>query len=210
MAQLAKKEFDIGFPKMVKRVAASEKITKADLREWCNHIVHAMHTYGHIDYMNKLIAVLSPMNKRTCVEFFKTFAGYKINPDTGVFEGKDKKKYLKALADWQKFSADPLNNIWVWSERHLDVVVKPFTTEDITKRMSSLWKSAHQANISNVDILKAVLSAKDKGTGLVFSLDDIITCLTELDVQVDAMAGQSSQFVRGDVAPAMNAPEAPM
>lgn len=199
MAKLSKQQFEAGFAPMLERVSASERVTKEDLKVWCNNIVQAMHDYGNIDYMNKLIKVLTPMNKRVVLEFFKHFAGYHFNTDEGIFDKKSKKRYIEALGNWEKFSQDPLNNVWSWSERHIQVEVKPFTVDDVAKRASSLWKSAHAANISNVDIIKSVMLAKDKDGKLAFSLEDVIQALQSLDVDVAAETNQGSVFARGDI-----------
>lgn len=199
MAKMNKQQFEAGFAPMLERVAGAERVTKAELKEWCNHIVQAMHDFGNIDYMNKLIKVLTPMNKRVVLEFFKHFTGYHLNTDEGIFDKKSKKRYIEALGNWERFSQDPLNNVWTWAERHIQIDVKPFTVEDVAKRASSLWKSAHAANISNSQIIQSILLAKDANGKLAFSLDDVVQALQSLDVEVAAETHQGSVFERGDI-----------
>lgn len=205
MAKLSQVEFLSGFVPMLERVAQAEKVTKAELKVWCNNIVDAMHTYGQIDYMNKLIAVLTPVNKKVVIEFFKTFAGYKMG-ENGLFESKDKKRYFEALKNWNESTQDPTFNVWTWAERNIEVTVKPFTTEDISKRMATIWKMAHEQNISNADILRAALTAKSKDGAMVFKLEDVISCLTELGVEGDLAVDPTSEFVIGEKPQVEDAP----
>jgi hypothetical protein len=191
--------FEAGFNTAIEALGAAEKITKETLKVWANKVIEATHATGQTAYMNKLIAVLTPVNKKVSILFLGHFTGYRYDEKEMSFLNKDKKKYAQALIDWEKFSADPLNNIWVWADRHIEVAHKPFTLDDVSVKTSRIWKDAHAAGLTNGDIIRAMLSAKDKDKAVVFTLDDIVSALSELGVEGDLKVEDTSIFVRGDV-----------
>lgn len=197
--------FEASFDKRLKTLQAVEKVTKVELQTLANETVEMTHVSGQIVYMNKVMAVLSPFNKRLAKTFFLYFTGYHFDEASALFDKKSPKRYTEALARWTKFKEDPLNNIWTYS-RDVKVEHPPLTTGDVSKRISALWSASHKANISNVDMLKAMLTANQPTKGkndipkLAFSLGDIIDALQALDVEVAAQAGQGSEFIRGNAA----------
>ena len=59
----------------------SERVSKDTLRSLSREVLEALHskedkTYGDIQYTNKVLDVLSPMNKRTYVLFMQEFSGF--------------------------------------------------------------------------------------------------------------------------------------
>lgn len=197
--------FEATFDKRLTTLQNSEKISKAELQTLANETVEMTHVSGQIVYMNKVMAVLSPFNKRLAKTFFLYFTGYHFDETSALFDKKSPKRYPEALKRWNTFKEDPLNNIWTYS-RDVKVEHPPLTTGDVSKRISALWSAGHKANISNVDMLKAMLTASQPTKGkkdipqLIFSLSDVIDALQSLDVEVAAQAGQGSEFVRGHAA----------
>lgn len=201
-----KKALESGLDQAVATLSQSEKLSKDTMKVWCNHVVDMVHAYGQVAYLNKIIGVLSPMNKKVAIEFFKHFAGYHYNKDTREFDGKSKKRYIQAVTDWKVFKEDPLKNIWTWAEQNIVVERAPFKVEDVTKRMSSLWKEGHAAGLSNVDILVAALKAQQPGTKgkknneapkLAFSVDDVANALIALGVEGNLEVDPTSPLVLG-------------
>jgi hypothetical protein len=191
--------FETEFDKAVDVLAGAEKITKETLKVWANKVVEATHATGQTVYMNKLLSVLTPLNKKVCTLFFSHFSGYTFSKEDMLFVSKDKKRYAQALADWLTFSEDPLKNLWTWAELHVEIEQKPYTFGDVKKETSRMWQRAHKAGMTNVEFLSAMLQADSKEKKVVFSLDDIINALGMLDVKVDAEVSDTSVFVRGDV-----------
>ena len=74
-----KNQFDAAYKANVEKLAASEKITKELLRSMSRDVLEAHHATGDVAYINGIIAVLSPMNKKVCILFFKEFSGHTCN-----------------------------------------------------------------------------------------------------------------------------------
>lgn len=152
-----KNQFDAAFKENVEKLAASEKITKDLLRSMSREVLEAHHVTGDVAYINGIIAVLSPMNKKVCILFFKEFSGHTCNED-GVFGKKDKKKYeeaRKASFDWLE---DPTFNVFSWAKRNVEVERKPFTLGKLQQQMGSLVKKAEENKISHADIIRALFA----------------------------------------------------
>ena len=115
------KAFDVEFDNAVEQIGASEKITKNLLKVYASLAVHAVHQFQNPAYLNKLRAALTPVNKKVFTEFALYFAGYSFDKDAQAFTTKSKKRYIEAKARWDAFCEVPLNYIWVWADRHIQV-----------------------------------------------------------------------------------------
>lgn len=184
--------FNAEFDKAIETIRASEKITKETLKVYANLAIDATHQFNQPAYLNKLRAVLTPVNMRAFTEFASKFSGYHFDKDAMLFDKKSKKRYAPALGAWQQFREDPLNNIWTWQKEHLQVEATPFNVEDLKSSFSKAWKRAHTANISNVEILKAMLSVTDKTEGVVFSVDDVADALLEMGIENELTVEEKS------------------
>ena len=58
-----KNQFDAAYKANVKKLAASEKVTKDLLRSMSREVIEAHHVTGDVAYINGVISVLSPMNR---------------------------------------------------------------------------------------------------------------------------------------------------
>lgn len=191
MAKIDKQAFEAGFPGMIERVSASERVTKDELRVWCNDIVAFVHAFGTIERVNTLLGVLTPVNKKVAREFFSFFLGYSFDENEMRFTSKSKKRYLNSVKEWEKFSEDPLNNIWTWADRHIEVTRKGF---NLSETFGKAWKAAHKANIPNKDVIAALLNVKDKEGSLVFTVEDVVSALQALSLSAEVKPEQGSPF----------------
>lgn len=154
-----KSTFEKSFASAIEKLAVSEAVTKRELRDLSRTVLEAWHATGNVVYANKLLGVLSPMNKKTAIVFFKHFSGFHFDDVMGAFDHKSKKRYDAAHADCVKFLADPNQNIWSWAERHIEVEQKPFDVKSIEKYMTVAIKNAAGVGKTQVDVLKAVFKA---------------------------------------------------
>ena len=152
-----KNQFDASYKTNIEKLAASEKITKDLLRSMSREVLEAHHVTGDVCYINGLIAVLSPMNKKVCILFFKEFSGHLCN-DEGVFGKKDKKRYDEAHKKSFDGLEDPHFNVFSWAERNVEVERKPFTLGRLQQQMGSLVKKAEENKISHADIIRAMFA----------------------------------------------------
>lgn len=154
-----KSTFEKSFATAIEKLAVSESVTKRELRDLSRSVLEAWHATGNVVYANKLLGVLSPMNKKTAIVFFKHFSGFHFDDVMGAFDHKSKKRYDIAHADCVKFLTDPNNNIWSWAERHIEVSHKPFDVTSVEKYMTKAIKEAAGVGLSHTDLLKAVFKA---------------------------------------------------
>lgn len=156
-AQFNREQFDQSYKANVEKLAASEKISKDLLRSLSREVLEAHHVTGDVAYINGIIAVLSPMNKKVCTLFFKEFSGHTCNED-GVFGKKDKKKYEEAASTSFDQLEDPLFNVFSWAERNVEVERKPFTLGKLQQQMGSLIKKAEGEKIPHAEIIRALFA----------------------------------------------------
>ena len=151
-----KNQFDDAYKANVERLAASEKITKDLLRSMSRDVLRAHHETGDVAYINGIIAVLSPMNKKVTILFFKEFSGHTC--EDGTFGKKNKKRYEEARKKSFDQLEDPLFNVFSWADRHVEVEKKPFTLGKLQQQMGSLVKKAEENKISHADIIRALFA----------------------------------------------------
>ena len=152
-----KNQFDVAYKANVKKLAASEKVTKELLRSMSRDVLEAHHVTGDVAYINGLIAALSPMNKKVTILFFKEFSGHICNGE-GVFGKKDKKKYDAAHKASFDALEDPHFNVFSWAESSVEVERKPFTLGKLQQQMGSLVKKANENRIPHSDIIRAMFA----------------------------------------------------
>ncbi len=154
-----KATFEKQFAASIEKLANSENVTRKELKELSRTILEAWHATGNVIYVNRLLKVLTPINKKTTIVFFKHFGGFSFDDVMGEFTHKSKKRYNQAADLSLKFLQDPNNNIWSWAERHIEVEQKAFNIENVEKFMTRAIKQAAGVGLSQVDLLKAVFKA---------------------------------------------------
>lgn len=149
-------QFEASFSKSIRSLAGAEKKTKELVRQLSRDVLEAHHETGDVAFINKFVSVLTPMNKRTAVLFFKAFSGH-VEKD-GIFGSKDKKHYEEKVEASRLFLEDPLNNMWSWAEVHVQMEAKPLDLNAFNKRMGQLLKKADEAEIPHAEVVKAILA----------------------------------------------------
>ena len=136
----------------------AEKITKETLRSLSREMLDAVHIGGDIQPVNRLLDVLTPMNRKTCVLFFQHFSGHFYSEKDQKFGKRDKAGYAAKYVLAEEFLDDPLNNVWSWAERNIEMEAKPFTLLKVSKQVESLLKKADKAGFSQADTFKAMVA----------------------------------------------------
>lgn len=156
----------------IRALQESERITKDALRSLSRSVLEALHTegektYGDIQYINRLLSVLTPMNRKTCILFFQEFTGFLFNERDQVFSKKDKRKEGNSLVCQVKQDAaiealqDPLFNVWTWAERNVKIEKKAFRIDTLSKDIKKAMDAQDDegnALYSKADIVKAILA----------------------------------------------------
>lgn len=159
-------------------IAGAEKITRKELgflsREALEYVVDT----DDIDLVNRLLGVLTPVNRKVAILYFSQFLPWEVEKDKdGVFQrfgkrikGERKlKAKLEAIAEWLK---DEANNLWSWSEDNIEVKKKDFKAtiaRAVKKALQGDQKSDTPA-LTKAEVMQAVL---DGGV----TLDDILAVL---------------------------------
>lgn len=149
--------FEKKFASAVKALAAREKLTREVVATLSRETLEATHATGDVQFMNKLVDCLSPMNKKTMRLFFKEFSGFMYDDTSLMFTKKSKKKYEEAHVKAVAFLEDPHNNMWTWAERHVEVEPKVFKLEDVSEAFIKFVKKAEKNNLTQKDVLRAIL-----------------------------------------------------
>ena len=181
-----KKLFDVSFKKSLRKVTGAEKIVRGELSILSRSVLEAVHATGDIGYVNQLIAVLSPVNKKVARIYFKYFTGFSFDEVSNLFSKKSKKRYDEAHRASVEFLADPHNNIWTWAERHIEVEPKSFKVEKIAEYFTRALKQGAAAGVDQVTIMRAIIKCG-------ITADTIIACMDDLGFEVNDADGNILQ-----------------
>ena len=156
------KTFATRFAADLDAVKASERITREKLRDMSRYMLEALHGVApDIRPVNDLLNVLTPVNRQVAVEFFKALSGFNYKKEEARFTSKNKKAYDECVKATAEFLEDPLNNIWTWAARNVEVAPteKPFDPKDVTKAIERQLKKANKQGVegAEVELLLAVL-----------------------------------------------------
>lgn len=190
-----REQFVEAFGAAIDALLQSEQVTKRELRTISRTVLEATHETGDIAYVNRLIGVLSPVNRKVCIVYFKHFTGFSFDDKLGLFTKKSKKRYAKAFAEYVQFIAEPGNNVWTWAERNIEIEQKPFSVEKFGTYMKGALQKAHDDGVSNADVMRAIIKAG-------MDVDSIIACMESLaqkDEDKEALLGKVSEVLGFEV-----------
>lgn len=174
----SREQFAVAFAASIDALAQSENVTKRELKGLSRSVLEATHETGDIQFVNKLIAVLTPVNRKVAVVFFKHFSGFSYDDTLMMFTKKSKKRYAEAFAEYVVFMENPNNNIWTWAERNIEIEQKAFELEKVTSYLKVALQKAKDANLTHVDVMRAVIKAG-------ITADDIIAIMEDVGLEAD-------------------------
>jgi hypothetical protein len=161
-----KKAFDKEFNARIGALGKAEKNVREQVNVLSRSVLTAVHATENIGYVNQMLAVLTPVNRKAAVVFFKYFAGFHYDEPTKLFTKKSKKRFDQAAIDTEAFLADPLNNMFSWAERHIEVEQKPFDPEQFKKGFKSMFdrrlQEARDHGMTQAELF-ALLFKKEEG-----------------------------------------------
>jgi hypothetical protein len=155
-------KFFNSFELNIRALQESERVTKSTLGFLSRDVLEALHTeesktFGDIQYVNRLLAVLSPMNKKTFIKFIQELGGFLFNEKDGVFTKKDKVLYSEKRTIAMALLADANWNIWVYSQ-DWSPEGKPYTLDKISESVKTIFKKAEKNGLKRADVIKAILA----------------------------------------------------
>jgi len=147
--------FYAGFDARIDVLKQAEKITKDTLRDLSRDLLCITHETEDIGFIRRTLDVLTPMNRKTAILFFKEFSGFKWSEDQAAFASKDKKHWDDIVARVVREMEDPHFNIWSWAEKNVQIEAKPFDLAKVTVFAKQAIKKAQENGIKQSDLLKA-------------------------------------------------------
>lgn len=148
----------------IDKLAKAERVTKAVLATLSRDLL----TYIYVDKtedispVNRLLTVLTPMNKATAILFFKNFLAWRFDDEAVVFTKKKKKQFQDKEMAANLFLANEDSDIWTWAAEHVKVEAKPV---DWNKKLTTDMTKAMEAGLTFDDIigiLNAVVQAEEQ------------------------------------------------
>jgi len=168
-----KQNFERNFSEALERIGKAENVTKHELKVVSRTMLEAWHITGNVHYVNRLLKVVTPVNKKALIVFAKHFGGFSYDEVLGEFTHKSKKRYETAHKLALEFLENPNNNLWTWAERHIEVQQKPFSVENVEKFIKTALHKGEGVGLSQVDILKAVFKAGIEPACIVQVMDEL-------------------------------------
>ena len=190
---LSRADFMVSFAAQLAELSAAERITKEKLKDLSRSLLGALVgapdfdalLVGDIQFINSVIPILTPMNKKTFILFMHELSGFNFEDASQVFTTKVQRDKVKQQAKTLAFLEDPHNNIWTWAEKNVKVEKKAFKLEQVTK----IIEKAREATEGNDEaILLAVL---DGG----ISIESLVLVMEHMAQRVAADKAGQPAFV---------------
>lgn len=159
MSKFNRELFVAAFTSSIESLAQSEHVTKRELMHLSRSVLEATHETGDIQFVNKLVAILTPVNKKVAIVFFRHFTGFSFDDKLMMFTKKSKKRYNESFAEYVLFMENPHNNIWTWAERNIEIEKKDFELNKVTEYVIQSMKKAQAQGLTQVDVMKAIIKA---------------------------------------------------
>lgn len=122
-------------------LAAAEKVTKATLGALSRTIIEYIVIADSKDIatVNRLLNVLTPMNKQAASLYFEHFLPFAFNGEEFGEQIKKQARFDAKVAASLLWLEDETNNIWLWVDENVEVKAKDYAG-DITKAIKAALK----------------------------------------------------------------------
>jgi hypothetical protein len=165
--------FVTAFTASLDALAQSENVTKRELRALSRTVLEATHETGDIQFVNKLDAILTPVNRKVAILFFKEFTGFTWDDALKMFTKKSKKRYDECHKKYVEFMADPHNSIWSWAERNIEIEPKAFDLGKVTDYVKHALKKAKDNGVTEVQVMHAIIKAGVTADMVIAIMEDV-------------------------------------
>ena len=164
---------------LIAELAASEKVTKVKLGQLSRELMVYVMESRDISAANRLLDVLSPVNKKAAIVFFTHFLPW--TPELGEDKSflhfgkmmKGQKAVDKRMQLMINFIADEDNTIWTWAKDNIQLEAKP---KDFFKSVSGAVERALKGDdatppLAREEVVKALFAAG-------MTIDDLLEAMT--------------------------------
>lgn len=148
-------------------IASAEKVTRVELAEISRELLIYVPETNDIEIVNRLLGVLTPMNRATAILYFAHFLPWEQEKNNdGVFQRFGKKiqgdkKVARKLTTIAEFLKDTSNNIWTWADKNIEIKKKDFAAT-ITRAIKKALEGDEKSDtppLSVEEVCRTVLSA---------------------------------------------------
>lgn len=189
---------------LIDEIKAAEKITKAKLSILSRDILSYVMDTDDIAAVNRLLGVLTPVNKRVATLFFQHFMPWEQEKNADdVFQRFGKKlkadKKIKTKQDLiTQFLADESNNIWTWAETNVEVEAKKKDFAGmITRTITQALKGDEKSDTPPIDPLQALDAVFAAGVDIEHMLAAIEAQEKRKSAEADLAAAMEKAMANG-------------
>ncbi len=192
-----RQEFIDAFRITLGALRGAEDVTKRELKGLSRSLLSALHgkddalLTGDIQFINELLPVLSPMNRKMCELFFQHFAGFHFAAELRMFSKKDAKGYADKQAAALAALEDPNFNVFSWAEREVVVERKPFDPDKVAQFIKNSLKKAQKDNVPRQTVLRSIFAGGFTAVEVVQLIDLMAAEAAALDAVRNAQAPQA-------------------
>lgn len=163
-------------------VANAEKITRLELGHLSREALIYVTDTQDIEFVNRLLGVLTPVNKRVAILYFGHFLPWDKevdNDDNFQRFGKKHKgekaiaRKMAAIAEWLK---DEANNIWSWSDANIEIKAKDLAG-GLTKAFDKAFAGDEKSGTPPLDPLEVVKISLQALFGHGVSIEDMLAAI---------------------------------
>lgn len=145
-------------------LAAAEKVTKATLGALSRTIIEYIVVADSKDIatVNRLLNVLTPMNKQAASLYFEHFLPFTFNGEEFGEQIKKQARFDAKVTASLLWLEDETNNIWLWVDENVEVKAKDYAG-DISKAIKAALKGNEKKGfeaLSVRDVMNAVVGTE--------------------------------------------------
>lgn len=158
----------------IEAVAAAERITKVKLAELSRDLLMYVPETNDIEAVNRLISVLTPMNKATAILYFTHFLPWEVENVDDKFHRfstklKKEKALAKKMAAISEWLADEQNTIWSWADANVQLQKKKDFAGQIKKA------------------IEKALAGDEKSDTPALTMDQVVNAIFETEISLDVL-----------------------
>lgn len=181
-------------------VAAAEKVTRAGLRTLSRDLLEYVPETDDIAIVNRLLGVLTPMNRATAILYFAHFLPWEQEKDVdGNFlrfgkRMKGEKKLKRKADDIAAWLAEEGNDIWSWAEVNVEVKQKDFKATVARAIESALKGQKAKGATEDDDYITPPLTQEELVSAIFDGGADVLALLTACEVKKAEMEEAEAQM----------------
>lgn len=174
---------------LIAEIAAAEKITRVKLGVLSRDMLLYVPDSNDIDAVNRLLGVLTPVNRKAAIHFFGHFLMFEQEKDNdGVFQRfgkrlKGEKKIQKKMDAIAEFLKDENNTIWTWADHNLDLNKKKNFVGMIENAIKKAIEGDEKSDTPPLTMVEIVRTVMNAGVDIDTLLEGVEERLSEREAQ---------------------------